>query len=825
MSVDIKWLKKQGISHGSYRKIFSAPPADYPKPIRELVNLISQRIRDGKNQNFRDWRTYAAIDYAYEVPFNQTTPTLINHVFSQNLDAEKTQAAIEAWGLNKENLFLQVPIASGGVKLVPNPPVFFQIFIPLVKAYIAIREAKIFNERNTSPLLPYKPLKSTEKNRVLCEIITDLIQTISVNFGYSAVMRQAIHQALKYGMMIAFPEEEWYVEEQVIDDGTEKGLTYTVKEGLRYILPHPTRMIYDMTRPATRINSDTGVEWGGTWYLRRYGDILDSGKYWNRKNIFMGTSWWAPGVSHNYFTEYYPCKMAFPPINPGPMKREDAAAYYSTGNRDQAIFMTEFFMKLIPSQWGLGEYKNGKLKATYDHPVWHRFTVAGDDTILWAAPCAYAPMWFMGYDYDEQSARTSSLGLETIPWQDHVGNILSQIILTAKQNLANVTFYDSNLVNKEDIDKLENLGETKYRSMNFVGFDSLNSTRAVPGGNGMRDAIIPVNLGKASIVELLQMLPMVLNIMERVLQISAQESGSAASHQQSKAEVLQTGGASQNRVLLTSSLIDEGIDAWKKQLYDATLAYHDAEISTQVSSDIPNLAEHLNELGFTVKAAGDKKVVVAGVKKALHLEGFAATNEGPDPQKEKEMAQVIFQVVGTVAGQPDLVKQVGADNLLTLLERAAIFAGAPKDFRLERKPAQEGGEGIDPQIVQAIQQAQQATMQAVAEKIAKPAAEQMAKGQHELDGLQQIVEQLKGIYDVAAAQQEKTNALKVKTAQDIERKNTEAAASIKRADTLAAAEIKRKDMVARADTAIKGATAAHDAHIETKKASKPTPAK
>jgi hypothetical protein len=827
MSVDMDHLRSCGVSSGSYRKIFAQSPRDYPKRIGELTRLISQRITDGRSRNFRDWKTWAAIDIACDIPFRQTTPTMINHILSRNLDLAGTRAALAEWGLREEDLFLKVQVPGKEDLLVPNPPVFFQIFIPICKAYLAIREAKLFNERNTDPLLPYRPLKNTSRNQVLCEIITDAINTISTWYGYSSVLRQAIKQTLKYGIMLAFPEEEWHVEKQVRINPDGKPETYVVKEGIRYILPHPTRMFYDLKRPLTRVNSDTGCEWMGHWFIRSYGDILDNRSFWNRTRIFAGTNWLDSSLSGSYFKEFYPCQMDFPaPTASGPPSREDLASFYQSGSRDQAVFLTDFFIKLKPSDWDLGEYRNGKLVKTYDYPVWHRFLLAGDDTVIWAAPCAYNPCWFMGYDYDENAGRNSSLGLELIPWQDHVGNILSQIILTALQNLANVTFYDTNVIDKADIEALQNKGEVRYRGMVFLPFDSLQRKASMAG---IKDALFTAQLSKASIIELLQTLPMVLNIMERVIQISAQEAGSAASHQQSKYELQQTGGASTNRVVFTGSIIDEGTDAWKKQLHDGAMAYMDGSISAEVSSDIKDLPRLLNELGFEVTGTGDDSVLVKGHKRVLRLEGFASTSRAEDPNKDKEIAQVIFQVAGTLGAQPELAKTVGVRNILMLLEQGAKFAGAPRDFRLPVVPEGAPDGQISEAILQAIQQAQAATMQAVEERIAKPAAQAVAQDQQRLQALEGMMKQLQQIYQVAQAEQEKASALAAKVASDAQRKDIVAAKTVARQDAVANAQIQREqaktaaeiqiaEQKAKSEMAIAGATAAHGATLAEKSA-------
>lgn len=781
MSVDIKYLRKQGVSSGDFKKIWTAQPADYTPKQKRLVNLISGEIRDGYQMNLREHRAYYAIDLAYDVPFNQTTPTLVSHILSQGLDEGKTREALKSWGLSESELFLRVQQPNGmwGHRL--NEPVFYKIYIPIVKAYVTAILSQIFNERNQSPLLPYKPLKQTDRNQVLCEVVTDIVDTMSTWYGYPSVMKQAIQQMLKYGLMLAFPLEEWHCERQTIEDDGSPEET-TIKEGIRYTHPHPTRMFYDLEHPLTTFNTDTGCQYAGFWRVMSYGSLLDNRKYWNRKNIFAGTNWFQSPLAGNYFQEVFPCQMQFLPCAFGPLNREDKMAWYNAQqDRDKAVFVTEYFRKLVPREWDLGNYK---------HPIWMRFTIAGDDTIIWSEPCAYNPVWFMGYDYDWQAARTASLGLDVIPYQDTLGNILSQMLLTAKQNLANVIFYDNQLVDKHDIENIVNAGESKYRSMNFIGFDSFKNTAA---RLNQSKAFEQVNFTKQSIQEHLQLLPTVLNIMERVLGISAQTAGGTASHQQSKEEVVQTQGSSTNRIALIESSVDEGTDAWMRQLYEGSQAYMDPEFTAEISSDIKDVDTHLQELGFRVEGKGPDTIVVTGHKHKLRLEGFASVYRGPQRQNNKEIAQIIFQTVGTVAGQEDLHKKIGAKNLLKLIEQAALLAGAPRDFRLKLDTEEGKDEGIEPKILEAIQQAQQATLQAVEQKIAQPIAQEMAQDKGKIDQLGQVIQQLEGIYKIAAQNQDRNTIKAKESATKIQLKQAEQAAAERRKDEALAKEQQRKD--------------------------------
>ncbi len=735
-----------------------------PPRVQKLVDTINNRLKDGYNRNLSDYRIYAAIDMAYEAPFNQTTATLVQNLMQRRLPSEELLKELEKWGLKEDEMFLSVERLNGTkveTVLVPNPPVFFNVLIPVVLSYCTARSATLFNERNASPLLPILPLIKNARNRVICEIVTNLIQTISANYGYPNYLDQAIKQMVRYGVSVAFPMEEWDCETQLELDG-DKEVPRTVKEGLRYRFPHPSRMFYDLYNPATTMNSDTGCEYAAMWDIVPYSEILDNRMYWNKENISYGTNWFTNPLAGNYFQEVFPCRIQYPVIDVQGM-REDKAAFYSSADRDKAVFLTQFYMKLIPKDFGLGKYepipgakkKNAlKLVDTYNYPVWHRFVMAADTNVIWCEPCAYNPLWNMLYNYDALRARQMSLGLETIPWQDHLGNIMTQMKLTCSQNLANVTWYDTNMVNKTDIDNLNNLGERKYRGMNFLPFDSLKTSRS--GGLDVGKAFIPIQMQYRTIQDMVIMMGQILDVMERVLQFTAQEVGSTAKHYQSAEEIKTVASSSDSRVNYTGFAIDVALDAWKKQLYTAAMAYMDTDVQSEVSSDIPGVDKILAELGFEETGRTNEKIQVKGKKAKLQLDAFMKTGGGDLPEPDGQIATVLFQTIGMIAGHPEILQN---PQLVALLEEAAKYAGADNDFKLPAAtplpqnpqqappaaPAAPQQPDIMQQLVPVLKQLQESILKTVEEKIAKPAADEMVKQEGQIQQLAGIVQQLEKV--------------------------------------------------------------------------------
>ena len=765
-----KVFERHGCDAASLRRIFEKKQGqDYSPKIVSLIATIRSRMQQGRLQNLKDYRYFAAMDYAYDAPYYQTTPTLVQHVCNQNLSYEESLKVVEGWGLRWGDIF-KIKLKPDGTKdldLKGQPqleviaPSLVRTLIPMVKSYLTIRCAKLFTDRNQVPLFKFEPLRNTEENAVLCEVLNNIMEAMVTQFGYRDELRDAIFHTLLYGINIMFPQEAWYEEKQENEDGSER----TLKEGIRYIQPHPTRMFYDLFYRTSSINSDSGCEYTGHWRVERYGAIRSNPMFFNQSAIPYGTNWFENPYAGTYFSDFYPpCTMAFPQGQTlNPQMRETQAGIYATTDEDKALFVTELFMKLKPSEWDLCDPGESG-KKPYTHPVWFRFVMASDETVVYAEPLAYTPNIYYGYDADGARVRNASMALELIPFQDQLGNLLSQILLTAKQNLANVVFYDMNIVDADQIRKLNNAGETALRGVNLVGYDSEKNLKA---GLDTRTAFQPISLGKQSTAELMNTLNTVISIAERMLAFSAQELGSAASHQQSAEEMRVISNSIGVRVAYTGTFIDDGNDAWKRQLADAMMAYMDSDFVAEVSPETQNLDEVLHKLGFEVvsKGGGNVKTRVKGKKEKLMpllLDGLVSNKDGPDRGTDAQAAAVMMQTVQAVAGNPELAQQIGTQNLLHLLTRAARMGGAPRDFELKAAADKQNAPLTLEQVQQLIQQQGQQMMQAIGKEVAdhvvKPAAEESAKQEQQirqvasqLATVEQVVSKLTQIFSTAAA--------------------------------------------------------------------------
>lgn len=733
-------FEKHGLSEDELKKYWTNEGKNEKRDA--LKDLIRTRVREGIESGLRDHKIWWAVDLAYDAPFNQLAPTIVRDILSKHQDTREILDALKNWNVGIDDIIIE-KIVDGKVMQILNVPAFFQVIVPLVKAYVTIRRAKLFNDRNVTPLFKYEASKNNTLNKLIGEIVTDIVEQISSLYGYRDLLKQIILQMLQYGSCFQFPMEEWHEEQQTVERNG-KETDETIREGLRYWLPHPSRTFWDMNHRPSTFNTDSGCEWGGYWRVNRYSGVVDNEKYWNTDKIAYGTKNWASSYK-TYFTEVSPCTMAWPSMQStattgaGRDDREHAVNLYSTNDRDKAVFTVELFMKLIPKDWHLGDYK---------HRTWMRFVVGGDDTVLWNKPLSFPPIIYWGYDPDESRKRNSSLSLELLPYQDHFSNFMTQYIFSLKQNLTRMVWYDTAQVGKDSIDQVENLGKKRYGSVPFVPY---NSRQARVAGVDIERAFSNVNFPLHNTSEIVTAMTTTLSILERIMVISNQEIGQQATHEQSAEETKTIAGSTLTRVNFTGSGLDSGTDAWKKQLYRAARANLKKDVTAQASLNVPGASKALEKLGFKVKESETTedekkmtaKVEVLGKMDNLELEYFISSREGQDRTTSMQAANAIAQVLQPVLANERLFEAVGEEQIVELVNQFAHLAGMNKDFKLMAGKGGGARQALAEEVAKMAGQIKEAAVgeavQVAGEQIAKPLIDQLVatdKQVKELVGVQ-----------------------------------------------------------------------------------------
>lgn len=754
---------KRGLDPESLKAAFDSKTIEKRPKVKELVQRFRDVIRDGINRNKRDYRLFKAMDWAYDAPFYQVSYTQLRGLLSNKQDDQKVLDTVNSWGLS--HLLPDVigsdgqpccdPITKKNKKAV-NLPVFFNVFVPIVMSYITIRWAKLFNDRNLVPLYKYEPVQFTKENRLRCEVITQIVQRQSAWFGYPEDLKQTILQTLLYGFCINFPREAWYTEKQENDKGEEK----TIREGLRFDMPHPSRVYYDLFHRLSSLNNNSGCEYAGHWSIRRYRDIHDHPLYWNKDCVSMGSVSWFDGVT-DFFEEVSPCTMSFP-TNPagdglggaGSLDRQTAAyRNYGQGEFNSATLVTEHFQKIVPKDNGLGDYA---------HPIWFRIVMASDNAVLWAEPLAFDRLPTYAFDADFNRARFRSLALEIMPFQDHVGNLMTQWIASVKENLINPIFVDKEKLPAEALKQLQNMGFKEFGGRKFFPFSSTENYRMKID---QKEAFYAPQLTRHNTQEIASCIEGVLNMLDRVMQLSPQEVGQAAGHEQTAEETKVIAQNTSTRVTFTGSFIDNGDYAKKVMLYDAMMAYADDDIIVGISSAFASTEEELKKLmtavGLTIQDDStynpndpDSMRTVKAKKSSLMLESFASTRDASERIDNPAIADAMAKIFIAVSGNEALIQSIGPIQLVELLNQIIITAGLPREFRLRGKnvdmqaPQAEQATQVTQmitefaaQVKQAIEQSQQQVLQAAGQQTQQIVGEAMTQMAEQVTPLAEAVAQ------------------------------------------------------------------------------------
>lgn len=752
----------------------AVPPEPTPEQLRgRLHNRIRSRIADGMQRNWEDYRIFAVLDKAWDQPFYQITPTILGQFIDSDPNSADVQTQLANWGM-AHLIVDDVDAKSGKPVKKLNLPVFFRIFVPLVRAYVTIRWAKIMNDRRQTPFFKYEPQKQTMPLRIKCEALTDRINTISNQYGYYDVMKQAVHKMLLYSYCIQFVAKEWDYEEQwryatkedvalgkktssptgtnpnetrAVTEG--ESIKVTAREGLSYHIPHPSRVFWDMAHGKHTLNYGYGCEFGGYWRIMRFRDVKAQ-NFWSTDAIGLGNADIIANHRGFFNTAYSACTMSYPCQAPppastdpaavsaelgvgvGPMDRERKLAnqYYSSSHDDQGVLVTEYFEKLIPKDNGLGEY---------DCPVWFRFTVAGDGaTILYAAPLPYDPMLYYGYDADENRAKNPSLAMEVLPFQDQFGNTLTQIVHTAKQNLANMVLLDEDQLSEKQIARVQNMGSQMFEGLNVFGF---SGKRAFRGQSRVVDVLHQFNLPKGNVAELTNVLKTLLDVLERILVMSSQEVAQAASHEQTREEVRVISASMSTRLQFTSTPVDIATSAWKRQVYQAVMAYGDDDMWAHIPSDIALSKEQLEQFGFTYvdydasMSSKDRFRTVRFNKSATALDmwQFSNTRDDTDRDSDRDAAVAMATIVQQLMNNPITAQAIGADQAIDVANFIGHLAGAfPRDFRLKNAAPQVDEQQRQAQAQEQLKQVLDIVMQQVHKDMQEaitPALDAIKKGQ------------------------------------------------------------------------------------------------
>jgi hypothetical protein len=731
--ISLELLETLGVTPKSLKAIFAPEREDKSDKIKKLTDRMGDRIQEGIDSCIGSAQIWRSIDAALDSQMYAKSRTLFAGLLDGKTDTKTVTSLLTEWGAGSWAVdecgcgkSCAVVATCPTQRKRINVPAFFEVEFPIALAMKTVRAARIFNDRNLFPQFKYEPLVSTAEHRLKCDIVTHRVQVQAQQMEYKAVLKQVINQTLSYSFCQLFPREAWWCDQQPTTEFTGEGKSRkrkkkTLREGIRYEHPHPSRAYRDLAHPAYTLNSNTGCQYSGYWGLVRYGEVADNPDYWNTDKITFGNDSFRITESNRvFFATVMPCQMSFPAVGQpatlgGTLNREEKMQQYTSNDYDSAVLLTNHFERLNPLK-DLG-IKNSSGEG-YDGDVWFRFVVCSDDTVVYAEPLAYNPNLIALYDPDANKSVVTSLVQECIPTQDMVGNLLTQAILQAKNNLTNINFFNTDVLDQPVIDQIKNLGEKAYRTPQFVPF-SLHESRLQD--NDRKDAIIPIIIQRNPISECLTLINTCLDILQRGLVMSQQELGGSDSHEVTREEVLQKAQSTSTRLNYTASGVDDFIYAWQRQLHDGGMAHWDDAVFAEIAMQSDTDKAELEKLGFKIESENkrEKKVGVRGKKQNIALELFTARRDAPDRVNNVAMATAMTQFFQAFMNNPMAIQIVGIHQFVDLVNGILDAFQFRKDWRMsaETDVFKEAKDAKEKEAADAKEIAQTQSAQAVAQQL------------------------------------------------------------------------------------------------------------
>lgn len=703
--IDYDILKRFGSTKEKIREVFTCqdPASPNYEARKAFDQRIRSRLREGITHSLDAYELYAASDLAWDSSpvVRETLPLILYAQKKINID----QCAKQLEGLKCAERFV-VKDQTGNIKDI-NLPKLYEISINLVRSYLTRRlAAQATRFSGLYPYFKYEPRSTSQVGKLRGDALSQRVEIMSDQFGYRHLGVQIIRDMLLYAHTLVFPACSW--ERQVqwekvpvnpeLADGTSDDASNlqarVVREGVPFVIPHPTRVFWDNLFPLSSINTDTGCRWLGFWEIQRYSDIQHNPAYFNKNTIaFTEQGRQFYNRYGPYFNLYYnSTRISFPMPNPvdgspaADNDRQNNIAYYTHTAGDSAMFVSEYYERVIPKDVGLGDYP---------YPVWLRLVVGSDDTVIFGEFMPSAPAAYFGFNENDGRQRNISPAHELMPYQDQISNLLSQILLTAKSELLKIYMVDIDTVDENVRSAIKDTmaGKDYYVNPLLIEYSSIKARNV--GQNTSRPVDVIKSEASSQINQLFNAITQLLSIVERMMVLSPQELGQPAPREVSATEITEISQSTNTVYGYISDAIDEGRAAMKRILYESLVAKSTETIKVPVVGRYAS--EIVKEAGFEVESSlsDDSSVPMAirhqtviGTKQQLVHDYVFTSRDGGDRSVNTQAAQTLTQLVSSVMGIPDVAQAVGKTKLFGMINEIFRLSGAGYDLKLEPEPGQ-----------------------------------------------------------------------------------------------------------------------------------------
>lgn len=727
--VDPKILESSGTNQAALKALCTAPESDHAlcSKRKKLEEMVQDRITEGVEAGVRNHKIFMAVDLAWDAPpvGRETIPL---QLYAQDkLKLETVCQELEAVNCAEE--FVVTDPKTKKVKI--NFPKLYEV-APSVLRSITLRRVYAQTSRfsNRWPFYQYEPRSTIDRDRLRGEITSQRMEIMSDQFGHRHFWSQAILNTFLYGFTTAFPAEGWTTDKQLRKINGNDGITsidsVIEREGVDFVMPHPTRVFWDSAYPLASLNQGN-LGWVGYWDVIRYGDIASDPTMWNTDAVgFSSQLINFYQLYSGYFSYYYGKNTINGPSSATniPSLANDRKAImgvYTSADKDASVFLTNLYVRLKPNQWGLGNYP---------YYVWTRLVVAGDCTIVGGEfLTTTSPATYGGINQNDSRQISASPAHEIIPYQDQVTNILSQILMVMKRGLAQIWVVNQDLLDDDVKDYIRDSmkGENWFVEAKLLLF---SGHQAAQLGLSAADVVRVIETSmREKITELFDALVKLLSIMDRMLNLSPNEVGQPMKSETSATETAVIQTTSETISTAIADGLDEMFHSSKRLLYESLVMNSESEVNVPIKSRFT--VKTVRDAGFTdfessKEIEGEdipKSRTVIGPANALIHDYVFSSRDGQERPLNTEIARTSMQMLAQILQMAPVAQSLGKRRVFGMINDIVRRSGIGIDLNLELQEGEDDNIGPAPeQRIEQVEQAIQQIMQMLSQQQAASAA-------------------------------------------------------------------------------------------------------
>lgn len=723
--VNLDILEKYGCTQARLREIFTAEKGKDLEIREKFQDMIQSRIIEGIRFSTKHSKLYMSVDIAWDsMPINKATVPLLQYAQGK-ISIEQCHEDLTS--VNAADQFCEYD-DEGNLKNI-NTLRLYEVSVNLIRSYVTRRvAAQVHRFSNLYPYFKYEPRSTALEDKLRADVLSQRVEMMTDQFGYRHLWEQVIRQMFMYGHSVAFPETAWTEDIQwreTVDSVTgEKTMeSYSEMAGVKLRTPHPTRVVWDQSKPLHDLNINQGPEWIGYWDIIRYGDIKDNPSTWNSDKISFTNSLHSLYSDYaEFFNYYFSDNMSFPKVQdqyPFHNERTQHVGVYSSEDEDKGMFVTNMCMKVNPKRDGLGDYP---------HDVWLKFTVASDETVIYAEYLPSLPAIYGGINENDDRMANISVAHEIMPFQDQLSNIMTKMLHDMKISMMKIFCIDQDALDDDVKEYIKDAlsEDTFYAKPKALFYSGQKAADLGINNNNFIQIVDAQKELSAGINQSIQAILQLLNLVERLLILSPQELGQPAPREISATEVAEIANTTNSIYSFISEGIDDMRAAAKKLFYEHLVSCSSDKFVVPIKQRYTEAI--IRDAGFESQEEGLPQAAsrnIIGEPANLIHEYLFTSRDGAERARDTQSAQVLGQMMQGVLQVEGMTQALGKDRIFMLMNEVFRLSGA-HDLKLETDEAdaeQEMGDMQNEQFIQGLKEQWPQLVQAVQQLM------QMAQGQ------------------------------------------------------------------------------------------------